>query len=40
MYSYHAYTYGMYADAIVRKVDPKHRNISQFFKEEIAGHFG
>ncbi|CAG5129494.1 unnamed protein product [Candidula unifasciata] len=39
-YSYHAYTYGMFADAVVRKVDTKHRNISQFFKEEIAEPFG
>ncbi|BFZ01415.1 hypothetical protein BsWGS_04454 [Bradybaena similaris] len=38
-YSYHAYTYGMFADAVVRKVDTKHRNISQFFKEEIAELF-
>ncbi|XP_005109262.2 beta-lactamase domain-containing protein 2 [Aplysia californica] len=38
-FSYHAFTYGMYVDALVRKVDPLHRNISQFFKEEVADPF-
>ncbi|KAH9487881.1 Beta-lactamase domain-containing protein 2 [Bulinus truncatus] len=33
---YHAFTLGMYADALVRKVDTQHRNLSQFFQEEIA----
>ncbi|XP_059163392.1 beta-lactamase domain-containing protein 2-like [Physella acuta] len=32
---YHGLTFGMYVDALVRKVDPKHRNISQFLEEEI-----
>ncbi|CAG5122519.1 unnamed protein product [Candidula unifasciata] len=35
-FGYHIYTYGMYADALVRKVDPQQRNLSQFFQEEIA----
>ncbi|RUS77825.1 hypothetical protein EGW08_014418 [Elysia chlorotica] len=39
-YMYHAYTFGMYADAIVRRVDPKHRNVSQFFRDEIAEPLG
>ncbi|CAL1543162.1 unnamed protein product [Lymnaea stagnalis] len=33
---YHGLTFGMYADALVRKVDPQHRNLSTFFQEEIA----
>ncbi|GFS10190.1 beta-lactamase-related domain containing protein [Elysia marginata] len=33
---YHGCTYGMYADALVRKTDPQHRNLSQFFQDEIA----
>lgn len=33
---YHGITYGMYADALVRKADPQHRNLSQFFQDEIA----
>ncbi|RUS78156.1 hypothetical protein EGW08_014085, partial [Elysia chlorotica] len=33
---YHGITYGMYVDALVRKTDPQHRNLSQFFQEEIA----
>ncbi|KAK7010016.1 Beta-lactamase domain-containing protein 2 [Biomphalaria glabrata] len=33
---YHGLTFGMYADALVRKVDKQHRNLSQFFQEEIA----
>lgn len=39
-YMYHAYTFGMYADAVVRRVDPLHRNISQFFRDEIAEPLG
>ncbi|GFR68785.1 beta-lactamase domain-containing protein 2-like [Elysia marginata] len=39
-YMYHAYTFGMYADAIVRRVDPLHRNISTFFRDEIAEPLG
>ncbi|GFO13393.1 beta-lactamase domain-containing protein 2-like [Plakobranchus ocellatus] len=39
-YMYHAFTFGMYADAVVRKVDPKHRNISQFAREELAEPLG
>ncbi|BFZ01302.1 hypothetical protein BsWGS_04341 [Bradybaena similaris] len=35
-YGYHAFTFGMYADALVRRTDPQHRNLSQFFREEIA----
>ena len=37
---YHGITYGMYVDALVRKTDPQHRNMSQFFQEEIANVLG
>jgi len=33
---YHSISIGYYHDLLVRKVDPKHRSLSQFFKEEIA----
>uniref|UniRef100_A0A914WTT1 Beta-lactamase-related domain-containing protein n=1 Tax=Plectus sambesii TaxID=2011161 RepID=A0A914WTT1_9BILA len=33
---YHALTYGWLVDQIVRRADPKHRSIGQFFREEIA----
>ncbi|CAL1543161.1 unnamed protein product, partial [Lymnaea stagnalis] len=36
---YHGLTLGMYADALVRKVDPQHRNLSVFFQDEIARPF-
>lgn len=38
--AYHALTFGMYVDALIRKVDPSHRNLSQFFNEEIARPYG
>ncbi|KAK7109155.1 beta-lactamase domain-containing protein 2-like [Littorina saxatilis] len=38
--AYHAFTLAMYADALVRRVDPQHRNLSRFFQEEIAIPFG
>lgn len=31
---------GLYLSEIVRRVDPKGRNVSDYFKEEIAGPFG
>nr|KAG5710444.1 hypothetical protein BaRGS_022262 [Batillaria attramentaria] len=34
--SYQSFTFGMYVDALIRRVDPKHRNLTQFFDEEIA----
>ena len=34
--AYQAFTYGMYVDALIRRVDPQHRNLSQFFDQEIA----
>ncbi|XP_062614250.1 beta-lactamase domain-containing protein 2-like [Saccostrea cucullata] len=35
-YSYHVITFGMYVDVLLRKADPKHRNVDQIFREEIA----
>lgn len=40
MVAYHSFTLGMYADALIRLVDPQHRNLSQFFQEEFAGPLG
>nr|KAG5690855.1 hypothetical protein BaRGS_031207 [Batillaria attramentaria] len=37
---YHALTFGMYVDALIRRADPKHRNLTQFFQDEIAKPFG
>ncbi|XP_076439650.1 beta-lactamase domain-containing protein 2-like isoform X2 [Babylonia areolata] len=37
---YHAVTLAMYVDALIRIVDPQHRNLSQYFDEEIAKPFG
>ena len=38
--AYQAFTYGMYVDALIRQVDSQHRNLSQFFDEEIAQPYG
>ncbi|XP_062606408.1 beta-lactamase domain-containing protein 2-like [Saccostrea cucullata] len=35
-YSYHVITFGMFVDVLLRKADPKHRNVDQIFREEIA----
>ena len=32
-------TFGLYLDQIVRRVDEKHRSLSEYFKEEIAEPF-
>ncbi|KAK9311458.1 beta-lactamase/transpeptidase-like protein [Lipomyces starkeyi] len=34
--AYHAITIGFYESELLRRVDPKHRSIGQFFQEEIA----
>ncbi|XP_067662266.1 beta-lactamase domain-containing protein 2-like [Haliotis asinina] len=39
-HGYHAITYGFYVDTLVRMADPKHRNMTQLFREEIAEPFG
>ncbi|MFI5309791.1 MAG: serine hydrolase domain-containing protein [Gemmatimonadales bacterium] len=36
-HGYHAMTIGLYMQEIIRHVDPAHRTLGQFFKEEIAG---
>jgi CubicO group peptidase (beta-lactamase class C family) len=33
---YHAWTIGMYQNEIVKRIDPQHRNLATFFKEELA----
>lgn len=33
---YHAWTIGLYQAEIIRQVDPQHRNLQQFFDEELA----
>lgn len=38
-YSYHVITIGMYVDVLLRKADPKRRNIDQIFRDEIATPF-
>lgn len=38
-HGYHAITMGLYADALVRRVDPRKRTISQFFDEEVSKPF-
>lgn len=37
---YHAWTIAMYQNEILKRVDPKGRNLSQFFKEEVAEPLG
>ncbi|XP_038078941.1 beta-lactamase domain-containing protein 2-like [Patiria miniata] len=37
---YHAWSFGLYASQLLRRADPKHRTLGQFFKEEIAQPFG
>ncbi|ELU10516.1 hypothetical protein CAPTEDRAFT_156512 [Capitella teleta] len=39
-HGYHGFTLGLYEDQLVRRVDPLHRSLSQFFAEEIAQPFG
>jgi CubicO group peptidase (beta-lactamase class C family) len=38
--SYHALTLGFYENELLRRIDPKHRSLGQFFDEEIAGPLG
>lgn len=35
-YSYHAITLGFYENELIRRVDPRHRTLGQFFQDEIA----
>ena len=39
-HGYHAATFGLYLDQIVRRVDTRGRGIQQFFREEIGDPFG
>lgn len=38
--AYHAITFGFYANALLRRIDPKHRSLGRFFQEEIAERLG
>jgi len=38
--AYHAVTLGFYESELLRRVDPKHRSLGQFFHEEIASPLG
>ena len=37
---YHAISFGLYLDQIVRRVDPQKRSLAKYFREEIAIPFG
>ncbi|XP_072175170.1 beta-lactamase domain-containing protein 2-like [Diadema setosum] len=39
-HGYHGFTFGPLANELLRRVDPQHRTLGQFFKEEIAEPFG
>src|SRR5512143_2797306 len=38
--AYHAVTLGFYEGELLRRVDPRHRSLGQFFQDEIAGPLG
>ncbi len=38
--AYHALSLGFYEGELLRRVDPQHRSLGQFFQEEIASRFG
>lgn len=38
--AYHALTLGFYEGELLRRVDPQHRSLGQFFQEEIAAKLG
>src|SRR5688500_7827152 len=38
--AYHALTLGFYEGELLRRVDPRHRSLGQFFQEEIASRLG
>jgi CubicO group peptidase (beta-lactamase class C family) len=37
---YHCWTIGWYTGELLRRVDPRHRSLGRFFREEIAGPLG
>lgn len=39
-HGYHALTFGPLTNELLRRVDPQHRTMGQFFAEEIAEPFG
>lgn len=39
-HGYHALTVGLYMQEVFRRVDPAHRTVGRFFREEIAGPLG
>lgn len=39
-FGFHTMTLGLYMDELVRRVDPHHRRLDQFFREEISQQFG
>jgi CubicO group peptidase (beta-lactamase class C family) len=39
-HGYHAMTVGLYMQELFRRVDPAHRTLGRFFREEIAGPLG
>jgi CubicO group peptidase (beta-lactamase class C family) len=39
-HAYHALTLGFYEGELLRRVDPRHRSLGQFFQEEIASALG
>ena len=38
--AYHAITVGFYEGELLRRIDPRHRSLGQFFQEEIASPLG
>ncbi|HEY6945556.1 MAG TPA: serine hydrolase domain-containing protein, partial [Candidatus Acidoferrum sp.] len=38
--AYHALTLGFYENELLRRVDPQHRSLGQFFQDEIASRLG
>ena len=38
--AYHAITLGFYESELLRRVDPRHRSLGQFFQDEIASPLG
>jgi len=38
--AYHAITLGFYEGELLRRIDPQHRSLGQFFQDEIASRFG
>ena len=39
-HGYHTMTLGLYMQELIRRVDPLHRSLGRFFREEIAGRLG